>query len=221
MIVGVDSTALLPSGHEDEAMLLWELLSRPSVRIINEGGSNELAIPLSHRLPYDTRCRTITKSGKRCRGKIRKGSEFCALHDPDVVERRRVAPAPSRSSARYRLSHLPDGYLRKLSNRAAIGNAMDRLYREIRLGIISPQMGQVLFDVLTRLMDSELLNDSRIIDVTRCKADRLRPKMKDWLTRAERTAWKKTVENAPSSVLAHHTGRPVDRVVEQPLQAAS
>ena len=202
-------------------MLLWELLSKPLMRILNQGDDKQLSQPLSKRLPYETRCSTITKSGKRCRGKIRKGSEFCALHDPEVIERRRSTSPPSRKSARYRLSHLPDGYLRKLSKRAAVGNAMDRLYREIRLGIISPEMGAVLFEILVRLMDSGMLDDGRIIDVTRCKADRLRPKMKEWLTRSERSAWKKAVAHAPASVLAHHTGRPVERPMNHPLQAAS
>jgi len=202
-------------------MLLWELLSRPIVRVLGEAGDSQQSIPLSKRLPYETRCSTITRSGRRCRGKIRKGSEFCALHDPEVVERRRGAVAPSRKSARYRLAHLPDGYLRKLKNRAAVGNAMDRLYREARLGIISPDMAAVLFEILNRLMDSGLLDEGRIVDVTRCKADRIRPKMKEWLTRSERTAWKKAVVHAPASVLAHHTGRPVDRPVSHPLQAAS
>lgn len=202
-------------------MLLWELLSKPLMRNLNEGGDEQQSLPLSRRLPYETRCSTITKSGKRCRGKIRKGSEFCALHDPEIVERRRTAPPPSRKSARYRLSHLPDGYLRKLSNRAAVGNAMDRLYREVRMGLISPEMGAVLFEILVRLMDSGLLDEGRVIDVTRCKADRIRPKMKEWLTRSERSAWKKAVAHAPASVLAHHTGRPVERPINHPLQAAS
>ena len=202
-------------------MLLWELLSKPLTQILNQGDDNQRSLPLSRRLPYETRCSTITRSGKRCRGKIRKGSEFCVLHDPEIVERRRGGIRPSRKSTRYRLSHLPDGYLRKLSKRAAVGNAMDRLYREIRLGIISPEMGAVLFEILVRLMDSGMLNDSRIIDVTRCKADRLRPKMKEWLTRSEKSAWKKAVANAPPSVLAHHTGRPIERQVSHPLQAAS
>lgn len=202
-------------------MLLWELLSRPLMRILNEGGDTEVSLPLSKRLPYENRCSTITKSGKRCRGKIRKGSEFCALHDPEVIERRRAAAPPSRKSARYRLSHLPDGYLRKLTKRAAVGNAMDRLYREVRMGIISPEMGAVLFEILVRLMDSGLLDEGRMIDVTRCKADRIRPKMKEWLTRSERSAWKKAVAHAPASVLAHHTGKPVERPMNLPFQAAS
>lgn len=201
-------------------MLLWELLSKPIINLISEQASQHASQPISKRLPFETRCSTITRSGKRCRGKIRKGSEFCALHDPEFVERRRNAPTVNRKSERYRLNHLPDGYLRRLTKRAAVGNAMDRLYREVRLGIISPDMGAVLFEILVRLMDSGLLDDGRIVDVTRCKADRIRPKMKEWLTRSERAAWKKAVAHAPASVLAHHSGRPVEPVT-LPLQAAS
>ena len=201
-------------------MLFWEILSRPNTRPIHESVAHPVARPLSQRLPYDTRCSTLTRSGKRCRGRVRKGSDFCTLHDPEIMERRRRAGTPDRKSARYRLSHLPDGYLRKLSNRSAVGNAMDRLYREVRLGIISPDMGAVLFEILVRLMDSGLLDHSRVLDVTRCKADRLRPKVKELLTRSERAAWKKAIAGAPANVIAHHSGRPVEPV-QLPLQAAS
>ena len=57
-------------------MLLWELLSKPLMQIANQSDDNQRSAPLSRRLPYETRCSTITKSGKRCRGKIRRGSEL-------------------------------------------------------------------------------------------------------------------------------------------------
>lgn len=206
-------------------MLLWEMLTKPVVQEANGGGAVGQAAPAMMRLPYDTRCCVITKSGKRCRGRIRKGSDYCPLHDPAVVERREQGGAVARAKRRNRLAHLPDGYLRKLTKRAAVGNAMDRLYREIRLGIITPEMGGVLFGILTRLMDSGLLDGGRAVDPvkSRARADRLRPKMKELLTRAERAAWQKAIAGAPPSVVAQHTGRPVpvERPVKVPLQAAS
>ncbi|MDO8629645.1 MAG: hypothetical protein Q7R41_04070, partial [Phycisphaerales bacterium] len=144
-------------------MLLWEMLTRPVVREANGGEAIGQTVPVMMRLPYDTRCCVITKSGKRCRGRIRKDSDYCPLHDPAVVERREQGSAVARAKRRNRLVHLPDGYLRKLTKRAAVGNAMDRLYREIRLGIITPEMGGVLFGILTRLMDSGLLDGGRVV----------------------------------------------------------
>ena len=76
---------------------------------------------------------------------------------------------------------------------------MDRLYREIRLGIITPEMGTVLFGVLTRVLDSGLCDaaNSPAGSPGRAKADKLRPKVADLLTRAEHAAWRKAVANAP------------------------
>lgn len=206
-------------------MLLWEMLTTPVVREVHGSGATGQTVPVMMRLPYDTRCCVITKSGKRCRGRIRKGSEYCPLHDPALVERREQGSAVARAKRRNRLAHLPDGYLRKLTSRTAVGNAMDHLYREIRLGIITPEMGGVLFDILTRLMDSGLLDGGRVVDPakSRARADRLRPKMKELLTRAERAAWQKAIASAPPSVVAQHSGRPapVERPVKVPLQAAS
>lgn len=202
-------------------MLLWEALTR-----LRTTGSDvapkpeELLCP--RRLPYDKRCSTITKSGKRCRGRIRGGSEHCALHDPAVIEARSHRRITTKTIARRRLSHLPDGYLRKLSNRAAIGEAMDRLYRELRLGIVSPEMGSVMFSILTRLMDSGLVDSGAVAIASRrrSRADRLRPKLAEILTRSERMAWKRAVASAPMSVVAAHEPRN-NKVVPVRLEDAS
>jgi hypothetical protein len=116
--------------------------------------------------------------------------------------------------------HLPDGYLRKLSNAAAIGHAMDRLYREVRLGIITTEMGRVLFNILTRLMDSDLIKSGPCPQRTR--AARIRPRLADLLTREERAAWRNAVDNAPSPspYISHKTksGAPSGRPVKQQRQ---
>jgi hypothetical protein len=110
-----------------------------------------------------------------------------------------------------RLSHLPDGYLRKLTNRTAVGHAMDRLYREVRLDVVTPEMGKVLLDVLTRILDSGLVAEGRCPQ--RTKAARIRPKLNDLLTRKERTAWRRAVENSEWAL-----GSARDRV--RPVRAA-
>jgi hypothetical protein len=71
---------------------------------------------------------------------------------------------------------------------------MDRLYREIRLGIVTPEMGRVLFDILTRLQDSNLVASGPRPE--RTKAARMRPKLTELLTRQERAAWKRAVDHA-------------------------
>jgi len=183
-------------------MLLWEALNVPCKRSPEDRGAKSVVDLEPVRLPYDTRCSKVTKSGKRCRGRIRKDSEYCPLHDPAVEERRlRGARPPVRR--RNRLANLPDGYLRKLTTRAAVGAAMDRLYRELRLGLITPDMAKVLFGVLCRILDSGLADGNRSAPKfpQRTKAGRLRPKMMELLTRAEHTAWRKAVSAAPESVL--------------------
>jgi hypothetical protein len=80
---------------------------------------------------------------------------------------------------------------------------MDRLYRELRLGIVTNEMGLVLFNILTRLLDSGLVDSGKLTATAgnRSKATRLRPKLNEWLTRSERAAWRRAVANAPASVL--------------------
>ena len=185
-------------------MLFWEALTLPRER----NGGPPTAQPAAlcpQRLPYDKRCAVVTKSGKRCKGRIRSGTEYCPLHDPAFAAERRLRSASKSVRAHRRLSHLPDGYLRKLSNRTSVGNAMDRLYRELRLGIVTNEMGLVLFNILTRLLDSGLVDSGKLSAAgNRSKATRLRPKLSDLLTRSERAAWQRAVANAPASVLQTH-----------------
>ena len=223
-------------------MLLWEALT-VQVHANGRDHTNGCGVKLQPvRLPFDKRCLQITRSGKRCRGRVRKDSEYCPLHDPAFAEARRRGNAKRAPGTRSRLAHLPDGYLRKLKTTAAVGNAMDRLYREIRLGIVTPEMGRILFTVLTRLMDSGLLDAGRLgpKNFQRTKAARFRPKLSDLLTRAERSAWRKAVANAPAEVVranalkrptppsvesapknADERQRPVERPIKLTLQQAS
>jgi hypothetical protein len=76
---------------------------------------------------------------------------------------------------------------------------MDRLYREVRLGIITPEMGAVLFGILTRILDSGLCDSDAAKQTAsrRAKVHKIRPKLSELLTRTERAAWKRAVANAP------------------------
>ena len=190
-------------------MLLWERLTTPAeVDKASEAGPHEATVA-PQRLPYDKRCSAITKAGRRCRGRIRKGTEFCPFHDPTISAERRRRSAAQGGRRHHKLAHLPDGYLRKLTSRRAVGNAMDRLYREVRLGSVTPEMGTVLFGILTRVLDSGLCQEGATPQrsTRRCKADRVRPKLSELLTQVERRAWRKAVANAPAEFL-YSTARP-------------
>lgn len=178
-------------------MLLWEVLNSNVARSSLTTNGTVPAVARAGRSPYDRRCAAVTRCGRRCRGKIRTGTEFCVFHDPQIAAKRRVAVRAG--SRRRRLTHLPDGYLRKLTSRTAVGEAMNRLYREIRLQFITPEMGRVLFDILTRLLDSGLCERGLAMvraGIGRGRADKLRPKLHEVLTRSERAKWGRAVENA-------------------------
>lgn len=180
-------------------MLLWEMLAtstREQVTNGSNGQANGPAVARTKRLPFDKRCAARTKTGSRCKGRIYRGPEFCFFHDPETADRRHKRGTSKAAKKRRRLMHLPDGYLRKLKSIAAIGDAMDRLYREVRRGVVMPEMGQVLLCILARLQDSNLVTIGPRPD--RTKAARVRPKLKALLTRQERAAWNRAVDHALS-----------------------
>jgi hypothetical protein len=196
-----DAVRVPVNGTKGEAaMLLWEHLGAMARQKSEIKPTSASAARQTVRLPFDTRCAALTKSGKRCRGRVLPDKEHCVFHDPETAAKRESARL-KKSSRRNKLARLPDGYLRKLTSRRTLGEAMDRLYREVRLGIITPDMGRVLFDVLTRLLDSGLVDGGVAPRAPqRSRAERLRPKMSELLTRAERRAWMKAVEAAPVSL---------------------
>ena len=104
------------------------------------------------RIPGITRCAAITKSGRRCRGRALPDSPYCVFHDPEVglASRRRAVPRKARGEARTRY-HLP-GVASRLTTRRGITEALDKLYNDTREGSISPATGQVLFNILERLL---------------------------------------------------------------------
>ncbi len=182
--------------------LLWETLSGGSSP---EKGRKEISggeVKRPPRLPFDKRCAGLTRAGKRCKGRIKGKSEFCSFHDPAMTAERRKRNAAMGGRSRTNLAHLPGGYLRKLNSLRALGDAMDRLYREVRLGIVTPEMGAVLFRILTRVLDDGLYaKKTTSAPSRRAKAIKLRPKLAELLTLEERRAWRKAVASAPSDFL--------------------
>lgn len=204
-------------------MLLWEAVLT-TFGVGKNGAKNEdpSGVPRP-RLPFDCRCSAFTKDGKRCKGKMRQGTEYCLFHDPVMIERRKARMTGAAPRRRNRLMYLPDGYLRKLTNVRAIGGAMDRLYRELRLGIVTPEMGTVLFGILTRLLDSGFdAQGNRLPAATlRTKAGRMRPKLSDLLTRSEKIAWRRAVAGAPKVILHTDKGaQPVVPAAEKMVESA-
>lgn len=182
-------------------MLFWESLSV-------DAGKSRAAVPGKlpegvKRLPFDHRCSAITKAGRRCKGRICEGSEFCSFHNPAITREQRCRNGAKGGRVSRHLATLPGGYLSKLNTRRAVGEAMDRLYREVRLGLVTPEMGNVLFSVLTRLLDSGLCRDGKTPAraTGRTRAERIRPKLAELLTVAEHRAWRRAVANAPDSFL--------------------
>lgn len=204
-------------------MLLWETLMEGKEANVSKHSNGVKRATRAPRLPYDTQCAALTRSGKRCRCRIRKGSDFCLFHDPEMSAELRRRRAAKGGHNKRKLSHIPGGYLRKLTDQRAVGQAMDRLYREVRLGLVTPEMGKVLFDILTRIMDSGLCDQSNGAKPfsTRTKASRLRPKVSEMLTRVEKAAWRKAVKNTPEDFFSTLSqNQPTEAVQEQNHQIA-
>ena len=196
--------------YTSNSSLLWESLqAQPG----DEKESKPTVIHAalrSHRLPYDTRCIAITKAGRRCKGHAHKESEFCPFHDPAVSSATRRRNASKGGRSHHKLARLPDGYLRKLTSPTAVGDAMDRLYRETRLGIITPEMARVLFSILMRILEAGFFvgDVAKHQPARQTKAHRIAPKMEDLLTRAERRAWAQAVAKAPTHLGSEQAARP-------------
>jgi hypothetical protein len=179
-------------------MLFWEALQKQMEKGLRELSEHDDNNGHVQRLPFDTRCVARTKSGHRCRGRVRKGSDFCPFHDPAISAEQRRANAAKAARSRKRLSQFPDGYLRKLNSPASVAEAMDRLYREVRLGFITPQMGRVLLDILNRLAHAHGANGNGKGKRTpsRKKIAHIQPRLTDLLTRRERAAWREAAASA-------------------------
>lgn len=176
-------------------MLFWEFLHKTNTPTRLEKIPDGSPAPaVTQRLPYDTQCSATTKVGARCRGRIRQGRDFCPFHDPELLAKRHHRMSETGAKhRRARLSHIHDGYLRKLKSRAAIGEAMDRLYREVRMGAVSLEMGTVLLGILSRLLQSDLIKSGPCPE--RSKAARIMPKLTELLTRGERKALRTAMEH--------------------------
>ena len=171
------------------AMLWWEAL-RNRAEEAGELGRSRGLLQSFARVSGQKHCKATTKSGWRCKGKARPGSDFCLFHDPAISDDVRKANAAKGGKSHYRLANLPDGYLRKLTSTQAINEAMDRLYREVRLGLVELATARALLDILNRLEDRLARKDAKP-QAHGKRAAAIRPKLSDLITREELQAWRK------------------------------
>jgi hypothetical protein len=103
------------------------------------------------RVAGDTRCCGRRKDGGRCRGRARPGTDFCFFHDPAISSTQRREIAAKGGKSRRRRKTLPKGYPRQLNSPRTIQKALDRLYSEVRTGVLDAETGRTLLEVIERL----------------------------------------------------------------------
>ena len=83
-----------------------------------------------------------------------------------------------------------EGYPRRLTSATAIGKAMDFLYREIRVGLVSPEMGRLLLAILSHIMETQAkrVDGDATKGGQRAKIARMVPRLDALLTQAEQLA---------------------------------
>jgi hypothetical protein len=189
------------------AMLLWEQMrelkriaqQHPEAKF-DDATQVPVLAPKPRRSQFDKRCAAKTKYGRQCRARIVEGSDYCSFHDPNMTKDQRRRNAAKGGRSNRNLSHIVDGYLRPLNDEEAVGQAMDRLYREVRLGKVTPDMGRVLLVILVRLLREGLAkptNPQR--DFKKTKAYKFGHKLDALLTEKEKKAWQRAVNKAPAS----------------------
>ncbi len=140
--------------------LLWEAARESSMK---KDGKPTVVQPISSRLrgmQSPDRCTATTRIGRRCRCRKAQGSEFCCFHDPVISAQIREKAQAKREAKKRELSSLPEGYLKTLTSMDGISSALDRLYREVRLGIVSPRTAGIMLAIVDRLLEHDKLVSS-------------------------------------------------------------
>jgi hypothetical protein len=140
-------------------MLLWEAVSGKKTQ---SSQANKAPKPIitTRRLRSvqpDDRCTATTRIGRRCRCRRARDSQFCNFHDPEISARIRAKARATREERKQQLANLPEGYLKSLNSSDGIASALDNLYREVRLGVISPRTATVMLAIIDRLLVYEKL----------------------------------------------------------------
>jgi hypothetical protein len=133
-------------------MLLWEAVG--GKKVPKSGGPTKVQ-PISTRLrsiQAPERCEAITRAGRRCRCRRATESQFCNFHDPAIAARIRASAAHKRAERQAALAGLPAAYMKSLSTVDGITGALDGLFREVRLGVVSPRTAGIMLSIIDRLM---------------------------------------------------------------------
>ncbi|GJM25656.1 MAG: hypothetical protein DHS20C16_20710 [Phycisphaerae bacterium] len=133
-------------------MLLWEAVSGNDVTKPPAQSKVKAISTRPRSLRVSDRCGAQTRVGRRCRCRKANGSDFCNFHDPEISARIRAASAAKRDARKQQLAALPEGYLKTLANTDGIVNALETVYREVRLGVISTRTASVLLAIVDRMI---------------------------------------------------------------------
>lgn len=133
-------------------MLLWEAVGKKKIANKPAAGTVK-AITTRHRhIQADDRCMANTRIGRRCRCRRASGSEFCNFHDPAIAAQIRERAKAKRETKRRQLAGLPEEYMRTLTSPDGIAHALEHLFREVRLGVVSTRTAQILLGILDRML---------------------------------------------------------------------
>ena len=133
-------------------MLLWEAVGGKKVP---KKGVHTVAQPISTRLrsmQSTDRCEAMTRSGRRCRCRKAADSQFCNFHDPEISARIREAARQKREERKQQMAALPTEYTKSLASVDGITQALDCLFREVRLGVVSPRTAGMMLSIIDRVL---------------------------------------------------------------------
>jgi hypothetical protein len=131
---------------------LWEAVGGKKVPK-QSGGA--VVQPISTRLrsmQSADRCEAMTRSGRRCRCRKARESQFCNFHDPEISARIRARAREKRAERKAAMVGLPREYMKSLGSADGIVQALDGLFREVRLGVVSPRTATIMLAIIDRLM---------------------------------------------------------------------
>ena len=140
-------------------MLLWEAVGgkKPQRQQSKNAPKPIITTRRLRSVQPDDRCSATTRIGRRCRCRRAQDSVYCNFHDPEISARIREKARQKREERKAQLANLPDGYMKSLNSADGVASALDNLYREVRLGVVSPRTAQVMLAIIDRLLVYEKL----------------------------------------------------------------
>ncbi len=194
-------------------MLLWEAVGGKKVP---KKGVNAVAQPISTRLrsmQSSDRCEAMTRSGRRCRCRKAAESQFCNFHDPEISARIREKARQKREERKAQMAAVPTEYMKSLSSVDGITQALDCLFREVRLGVVSPRTAGMMLSIIDRVLVYDKLvreNGPRRVS-KRIRALEVREQLAGVLEEMQLPA-----PPRPAKSIAVSNSQPVNQIIRQP-----